>query len=565
MKTRERFTKIRKQLDKILVDHETLEISPELLQQLRDILLTPITDNKVLNKKLKSKIWRLNYCYSVVNKDGKRVPFVMNRAQFKVYLSLLKHKRLINLKSRQQGISTLWLIAFVDDCIYYPDTKSVMISIGNSQQQNLLKRAAYTWENMEYWAKSRLKVERKSHNKQRKLEFTNNSEMEIGSSFRGDTVTNLHISELGYIAFKDKAKSDEIISGTLLAASKNSKVIIESTAKGENKFADLYRKAEVDKKRALGLEEYKLPALAYHPIFLSWLEDPTCNEEINIEPNEALHNYEKELAKQGLTLTRTQKNFWLSQHELAGDDIFREFPATPQEAFFVSTEGAIFAKHYQEYAKRNIQLPSPHEKYNWMPSMPVYVSFDLGVDDIMFLIFMQVIQGKVIILKEKAFTDLGLEDLSFYLNQYNVENKYRPKGNEGYRYEQLIFPHDGKQRKLAEQTTSPEDFMTDKGWDVVISPSRSTDDNIYTREYMSRIYIDENRCPDLHAAFMNYRREFDNTRGVFKEKPVHDDFSHPMDSLRYGLTQLEELIVEDDDVKGDKDEEPEEEYLGEVI
>ena len=368
MKTRERFTQIRQKLDKILTDHESLEITEKQLEQIRGILLTPITSNKILNEKLKSKIWRLNYCYNIVNKDGKKVPFVMKRAQFKVYLSLLKHKRLINLKSRQHGISTLWLVTFVDDCIYYADTKSVMISIGNSQQQNLLKRAAYTWENMEYWAKNKLKVERKSHNKQRKLEFTNNSEIEIGASFRGDTVTNLHISELGFIAFKDKAKADEIMTGTIPAAAKNSKVVIESTAKGENKFADLYRKAEVDKKRAMetalgaaevALKPYKLPVLAYHPIFLSWLEDPDCHEVIDIEPNEALVNYEKELEKQGIKLTRTQRNFWLSQHELAGDDIFREFPATPQEAFFVSTEGAIFAKHYQEYAKRNIQLPEP--------------------------------------------------------------------------------------------------------------------------------------------------------------------------------------------------------------
>ena len=194
--------------------------------------------------------------------------------------------------------------------------------------------------------------------------------------------------------------------------------------------------------------------------------------------------------------------------------------------------------------------------------MPVYVSFDLGTSDgALFLIFLQVIQGKVIIIKEKAFTDTGLEELSHYLNQFNKDNQYRVKGHEGYKYESLIFPHDSKQSRLSAETTPPIDFMINKGWDVVDAPKGSTDDNIYTTEFMSRIYIDENRCPLLHAAFMNYRREYDNIRGVFKDKPVHDEFSHPMDALRYGLTYLEDLITEDDD----KEEDKEEEYTGEVI
>src|SRR5690554_1729296 len=58
---------------------------------------------------LRSKLWRLNNCYKIIDKHGQVIVFRLNKAQHKVYAASRVHPRVIILKSRQQGISTLWL------------------------------------------------------------------------------------------------------------------------------------------------------------------------------------------------------------------------------------------------------------------------------------------------------------------------------------------------------------------------------------------------------------------------------------------------------------------------
>ena len=56
---------------------------------------------------LSNQLWRLNHLYTIIDTRAQMCVFQMNEAQLKVYAQLLKHNRLLILKSRQQGISTL--------------------------------------------------------------------------------------------------------------------------------------------------------------------------------------------------------------------------------------------------------------------------------------------------------------------------------------------------------------------------------------------------------------------------------------------------------------------------
>ena len=76
---------------------------------------TPLNDKDYVDTFLASKLWRLNNLYTFIDKDGERGIFKMNLAQHRVYAKSLVHPRLIILKSRQQGISTFWLISFLED------------------------------------------------------------------------------------------------------------------------------------------------------------------------------------------------------------------------------------------------------------------------------------------------------------------------------------------------------------------------------------------------------------------------------------------------------------------
>ena len=529
-----RFDKIQRVLAVRLEDPEIKKALGSKYKEIRELLLTPITSNEVLYRCMRRKIWRLNFCYNIVNKRTEEVPFIMTAAQFKVYLTLLKHSRIINLKSRQQGISTLWLISFTDDCLFKSNVKSGMISIGNQQQQNLLDRANAVWEMIEPWAKTTFAVERVSRNRTKELGFSNNSQLIIGNSFRGQTLTNLHVSELGEIADKDHSKAIEIMEGSVQTVGEAGRVVIESTAKGENKFSSLYRDAELmleSGRTTFSIDEF-------YPVFLSWVDDPDCNSDVDIDETPLMKQYEATLNKQGIKLDKTQKNFWVAKYRSLGEGIFKEYPATVEDAFMVSTEGTILAKHYMEFAHRDEHLGPPHGDFNWRPDLPVYVSFDLGTSDPTFMIWMQVVENKLLIIREKMFKDEGLDTFSNYLNQYNAKNKYRDCDNEGYMYDSLIWPHDGDYKHMSNKTENRADMMRRKGWNVTISKSRRYEDIAMVKDIMQNIYIFPDRCPELHKAFLNYKKRFDKTNGRYEDKPQHDDFSHPIDSLRYGVTEL---------------------------
>jgi len=62
----------------------------------------PATDKSFMEDFLPSKLWRLNNLYTIINKDGYKMQFLMNYAQHVVYSASLRHPRIIILKSRQQ-------------------------------------------------------------------------------------------------------------------------------------------------------------------------------------------------------------------------------------------------------------------------------------------------------------------------------------------------------------------------------------------------------------------------------------------------------------------------------
>jgi len=47
------------------------------------------------------------------------------------------------------------------------------------------------------------------------------------------------------------------------------------------------------------------------------------------------------------------------------------------------------------------------------------------------------------------------------------------------------------------------------------------------------MWIDAEKCKSLINALENYRREWDEPRNMYKNKPVHDNHSNYADALRY--------------------------------
>jgi hypothetical protein len=52
-----------------------------------------------------------------------------------------------------------------------------------------------------------------------------------------------------------------------------------------------------------------------------------------------------------------------------------------------------------------------------------------------------------------------------------------------------------------------------------------------SRSFLAQVYIDEERCARLIQCLDNYRKEWDDRLGVFKDRARHDEFSHGYKSL----------------------------------
>jgi len=142
----------------------------------------PTSDEELISDYLTSKLWRLNNLYTIVDKQGKRIPFRMNYAQHRVYAESLQHARLIILKSRQQGISTFWLVSFLDDALIRPDFQVGLMAQGKAEASTLLKRVKLAWNTFSPELKEFLALRLLRDNTE-ELSFANGSTLFIRTFF----------------------------------------------------------------------------------------------------------------------------------------------------------------------------------------------------------------------------------------------------------------------------------------------------------------------------------------------------------------------------------------------
>lgn len=496
-----------------LVDKEIFRRDPENTEDLLDNFLA-------------SKLWRLNNLYTIINKKGKKIPFKMNYAQHQVYASLLKHPRLIILKSRQQGISTFYLIYELDDSLIWPDFSCGLMAQGLSESSTLLKRIKTAWNNLDDDIKNFLCVSITRDNKG-EISFSNNSSIYIRTSFRSDTLHRLHISEYGKIANKFPERAKETKTGTLQTIQPGNIVAIESTAEGKNDFSYMWDQAIIAEIKAKKSGAYA--PLDFKPVFLSWVHDPDCMSDVYEEPNKEHIEYFKKIEKElDLTLTIQQRNFWISKLRELKDDIYQEYPATPEEAFMKSLEGSYYSKDFTEYVVKKNRVTSPL----YDPNIEVNVAMDLGVraSDLYTLLFFQRYNDEWRIINEHTNFGKGLR----YYIEYIKDTQYKINW--------IICPHDikvfemgadggkGATRLHTIRMLAKEILNTKK---ILPLDRSSIEDGIEAvRQIIPNIKIDS-KCEYLIKCFYNYSKEWDEHNNTWKDKPNHNEWSHGADAIRY--------------------------------
>ena len=507
---------------------------------------TTLTEEQVefISNKLGSKLWRLSNIYTILDKDGVKKILRLNGAQKKV-IKLFKHIKKIILKSRQQGISTLYLAYNLDDCLFKPGYQAGIQSYGQDEAEKLSKRAQLMWDDLDQNIKDMFDLKLVANNS-KGMTFSNGSILKI-CNFRGDTLQALHVSELAKIAKRYPEKAKELKTGAFQAVGKNNKITIESTAEGKSGlFYEIWNKAMI-KLKLSGLvinteTDQELGPFDFQPIFLSWLEDPDCNIDIkpaDIVMEESGEYLDKLEVKLGITLEDTQRYWYSAKADELGEDMKQEYPSYPDEAFEQSVEGTYYKVQYQRMLKEErIKKLKYNRKY------PVYAIFDLGVNDLMAINFVQVINGKPKVIFEYSNTGQSIE---YYVHimralPFNIDWVY--------------LPHDANVTEMQTGRTRYEEFMR-LGVRCSILDKQSLQDGINAaRQYLKVVEIDE-ECIDTIDSVQNYRKKYDKRLGVYLGTPEHDKYSHFADVIRYSALALTYSKVKSTEELEDEEEEDE--------
>lgn len=463
-----------------------------------------------LTTKLSSKLWRLDNLYKIRDKAGNLVILKLNESQRRV-LTDYKHNKKIILKSRQQGISTLAVAYNLDACLFHEGFATGIQSYGQDESKKLQRKAELMWYELDPNIKKLLNISLTMNNANG-MAFSNGSILKIGN-FRGDTLQSLHVSELAKIAKKFPEKANELKTGAFQAIAKNSKITIESTAEGRfGLFYDMWNKAELHKNIGKTLTPFD-----FQPIFLSWIVDPDCNmdEDIDFDPY-ILEYFDMLKNEHDIELTPTQKKWYQAKYNEIGIMIKQEYPTIPKEAFEKSLEGTYYEHEYKQL-KLTKELKPSH--------LLVHSAVDLGMNDTFSIGFFVILDdGTPFIIDE--YHDSG-HGLAFYKDVYDA---FAVKYN--WDYGITFVPHDINVKELTSDKTRLE-VMRELGFNPIVIKKHALQDGIeVTRQFLRKCKIHE-KCEHIIASIQGYRKAWNQQLGVFLDKPVHDELSHAADMIRY--------------------------------
>jgi len=188
-----------------------------------------------------------------------------------------------------------------------------------------------------------------------------------------------------------------------------------------------------------------------------------------------------------------------------------------------AVDGAIYS---QEVAKLTLDgrfRPVPYD-----PMLSVHTVWDLGWNDKMSIGLVQRMGSEVRIIDYIEDSHLTLADYIETLEQ----NTYRW----GYDY----LPHDGKAKDFR-TGKSAEEILIRLGRKVVIVPKLDIEVGIKTtRLVFPRLYIDSDKAGRLMDCLKRYRRIIPTTTNE-PSTPLHDEYSHAADMLRYLSTVIDTM------------------------
>jgi len=311
----------------------------------------------------------LEKCFSIKSEAGGKIPFKLRRAQKRLLKTYVEARqagkgiRIVHLKARQYGGSTLIQSLMVLDAIRHPDSSLLTVAHETTSSAHIMDdMALFMIDTM--CNKIGIKVKKRRYRPNMQLTLSNRAKLESATAKnlnlgRSKTFRFLHLSEVAFWwrtlhTFKAADDIFQSVLGTLPEATEvpDATVILESTGYGrQGAFYEYYRDAKEGKSNWIPffvpwyeIEKYELPVLPEEEenaeIFVELMEeltnDPDANP-VHLIRRLGITKEEVSLIRQASIPITWGQILWRRQklNDFRGDiDRFnQEYPATADDAF----------------------------------------------------------------------------------------------------------------------------------------------------------------------------------------------------------------------------------------
>jgi phage terminase large subunit len=208
-----------------------------------------------------------------------------------------------------------------------------------------------------------------------------------------------------------------------------------------------------------------------------------------------------------------------AKNEMGEDKYRQEFECS----FDAAVEGSYYGQMLNELEEKKHMQEIPREELS-----RTFTAWDLGMGDSTSIWVAQLVGTEVRLLDYYENHGVGLDHYVKWIK----DNDYSKAEH--------ILPHDVRVRELGTGKSRLE-MLEDSGLEVKIAPRMGLDDGIQAvRRLLPRCWFNVPKVQNGLNCLRNYRRDYDEKRKIFFERPLHDWSSHGSDSFRYLALGLDE-------------------------
>ena len=208
-----------------------------------------------------------------------------------------------------------------------------------------------------------------------------------------------------------------------------------------------------------------------------------------------------------------------ARNEMGEDKYRQEFECS----FDAAVEGSYYGQILNELEDKKHMQEIPREELS-----KTFTAWDLGMGDSTSIWVAQLVGSEVRLIDYYENHGVGLDHYVKWIR----DNDYTKAEH--------ILPHDVRVRELGSGKSRLE-MLEESGLEIKIAPRMGLDDGIQAvRRLLPRCWFNVPKVQIGLNCLRNYRRDYDEKRKIFYERPLHDWSSHGSDSFRYLALGLDE-------------------------